>query len=231
MITIGVVDDDYRYVEYISKKIAKILSDKEISIHEFTDPNLFLETFHNYKFDLLFIDYDMQINGYEIIDMMNEQLKDTVLIMITGYNHIGLAEKGYYRNIFRFIYKNERETIFQEAIMSGWKLAVKLKDTFVLLYNYRLYQFEYKSIYCVYSSGNDLYIQQENELISIRMPIKKIASDLLDREFLHANSNTFVNSKHIFSVNKKTVVMDNNSHYSLSRSGYNEIKNWYKYHE
>ena len=117
MISIAILDDEYKEIINVKKIIDECskINDISITTQDFTSGDNFLHNFSPNKFDLIFLDIDMPgRNGVEIAKKIREKDNNVLLIFIT--NMTGYAISGYEVEAIDFLIKPVKEDQLLEKL-------------------------------------------------------------------------------------------------------------------
>lgn len=118
---ICILDDSLVIVEALLEILKKITNDRDnINICGYTEHQSFLKDFKSKKCDILFMDIKLgEINGIDFIKENVDNLKNTKLIYITGYDE-------YIEEVFEtdFVYLI-RKPLNEEKVYKAYMKAIK----------------------------------------------------------------------------------------------------------
>lgn len=227
---IAVCDDNANDLKYIGMALKKAFQDNNITceLNNYTSAKQLLTDNSNQPFDAIFLDLDMpEINGMEAAEKINEIGAVTEIIFVT--NHDELVYKAFKFRAIGFIRKKFLDREINEII----KVLV---DDINLKQHYLIFSdggSEKK--YCVsdiiYMQSDDHYVDiiTNNKKSTVRTSLNDIEKKYFQYGFIRIHSRYLVNYRYIYSIEKSTVVLDNNCQLPLSRSKVNSTKEAFQF--
>lgn len=227
---IAVCDDSINDLKHIGIAVKKAFQANNImcELNNYTSAKQLLIDNINQPFDAIFLDLDMpEINGMEAAEKINEIGAVTEIIFVT--NHDELVYKAFKFRAIGFIRKKFLDKEINEII----KVLI---DDINLKQHYLIFFDSGSEKKCcvndvIYMQSDDHYVDiiTNNKKITVRTSLSDIEKKYSQYGFIRIHSRYLVNYRYIFSIEKSTVVLDNNCQLPLSRSKINSTKEAFQF--
>ena len=206
------------------KKWAKV-NNIDIVIDNFTTGEEFLFQWSDYdKYDIIFLDIKLgKMSGIELSNIIREKNKRVDIVFVTGFFKYALH--GYRVRALQYLLKpvNEEELYFclnntLEKISSEDKKSLLVLET-----PKKVIQLDHDDIcYCIMFSPY-IDIHTITDKITVRKNIGDIEKILPKDYFIRCHRSYIVNVKHIKSILKNNVLLENGITIPISRGKYKEV--------
>lgn len=115
---IAVCDDNMKYSQQTEQYIRDIISDRRsLNIDIFNSGDKLLEACKLKSYDIAFLDIEMPgIKGLDVAKKLREKDNNIIIAFLTNYSEF--ATKGYEVSAFRYILKEEPESIIRRQMIS-----------------------------------------------------------------------------------------------------------------
>lgn len=115
---VAVCDDNIKYSQQTEQFLREILNErKSLNIDIFNSGEKLLEACKMKAYDIVFLDIEMPgIKGLEVAKRLREKDNNMIIAFLTNYSEF--ATKGYEVSAFRYILKEEPESIIRRQIVS-----------------------------------------------------------------------------------------------------------------
>lgn len=229
MINIAVCDDDSIQIEIVSNYIKEWSnhSGVKVKIDTFKSGEAFMFEYTEEKsYNIIFLDIDMKkVSGIELSKYIREKDSNIEIVFITGM--IKYALHGYRVKALQYLVKPLKEKDIHECLTETYE---KLKSPLSINNNYITIELPKKNIrinyediiYCImFSPYIDIYLKDEK--ITIRKKISDIEEILPKDSFIRCHRSYLVNIKHIKTVSRNYVNLENNIQIPISRGSYKKV--------
>ena len=224
---IAICEDEAVQAELLNIQIKNWAKENNIniSIDNFESGESFLFQWSDYnKYDIVFLDIKLgKISGVELSNIIREKNKIVDIVFITG--HFKYALHGYKVGALQYLMKpiDKLDLHFcldktLERINNNSEL-----NTVVIETTKKNIKLDYNEIYyCImFSPYLDIHIKSEK--ISLRKKISEIEKILPSKYFIRCHRSYIVNIKHIKSITKNDVLLENGVNIPISRGKYKKI--------
>ena len=198
-----------------------------ISIDNFETAESFLFQWSDYnKYDIIFLDIKLnKMSGIELSNIIREKNKNVDIVFVTGFFKYALH--GYKVGALQYLMKpiNKEDLYFcldktLERINNNDKKTILIigtaKKTIKLGYD--------EIYYCIMFSPY-IDIHTSSEKLTLRKKISDMEEILPSKYFVRCHRSYIVNVKHIKSITKNDVLLENGNIIPISRGKYKEINN------
>lgn len=213
---IGVLDDEKKVLDDIYVLLQDVFKDaKNIFCFQNTDE---LKSKFKERIDLLFIDIRLSNeNGIDLVKNYHEELKDTKIIYITGYDYI---EDVFDTNPFYYLQK----PITKEKLL---KISNKLKNNKEVIsipFNKEIKKVFLKDIRYLNSSSRTVFFNLNDGRIFKTYQTLDNIINLLPANFLRIHKSFVVNLDYVESYRKGEIILDNQMRLNISRKYIHQVE-------
>lgn len=224
---IAICEDQVVQTKLLNDHIKKWAEEKDIdiSIDNFTTAESFLFEWLDYdKYDIIFLDIKLsKMSGIELSNIIREKNKDMDIVFVTGFFKYALH--GYKVRALQYLLKpikpidlyyclnNTLERIGDEGQTSS--LILETSKKIIKLDHNEIY-------YCIMFSPY-IDIHTSSEKITVRKNISEIEKLLPSENFIRCHRSYIVNVKHIKSIIKNDILLENGVKIPISRGKYKEV--------
>ncbi|HPZ53357.1 MAG TPA: LytTR family DNA-binding domain-containing protein [Clostridia bacterium] len=115
---VAICDDNINYGKLAENYIREIVGPRRaLNIDIFLSGQKLLESINDKTYDIVFLDIEMPgINGIEVAQRLREKDKSVIIAFLTNYSEF--ATKGYEVSAFRYILKEEPESMIKRQVQS-----------------------------------------------------------------------------------------------------------------
>lgn len=229
MINIAIVDDDKYFLNIINLKIVEFLQNNDIkfSIFKTTSPNnLFNNISKNFKYDYIFLDYDMpDMNGNELAKQLRKYNTDFKLIYITSHNDV--VFECIRNNIFRFVRKSILDEDLQDCLnaLVDQLLVIEPIEFKTTIGNININP---KRILYAASENRSIYIYTLEDKYQLKNTTLENVNKLINESFfIYISKGILVNLKNIKTIDNEQIILINGQALYPSRRKKKEVLNTY----
>lgn len=231
MIKIAFVEDDYKTLSSINKKVTEEFSKLGINVetYQYLNGHDIIEEINNNSncFDIIFLDIHLpDMLGMDIAKILREKYKDLLLVFVTAYDNYVFEAFDY--DAFAYIRKNE----FYDKIEGVIK---RLVERYVNIHNERLfkntngqYKIRFKDVVYLDSDNHKISIHYNNNIIiNITDSLSKLEQELSVYSFCRIHAGILVNLNYVYSIEKTYVVVNYGKifkHLPVSRHRIKKVK-------
>lgn len=224
---IAICENQIEQANLLNKQIKKWSKTKNlnISIDTFTNAESFLFQWLDYdKYDIIFLDIKLNaMSGIELSNMIREKNKKMDIVFVTGFFKYALH--GYKVGALQYLMKpvNISDLYFcldktLERIRNNDEQSNLIVETAK-----KIIKLDYDEIhYCVmFSPYIDIHTSYEK--VTLRKKISEMENELPSEYFIRCHRSYIVNIKHIKSITKNDILLENGETIPISRGKYKEI--------
>ena len=224
VINIAICEDDQNQMLINKKYIerwAKV-SNSEVNILTYPSAESFLFNW-NYEqhVDIILLDIAMgKISGIELARHIRKVDEQVAIIFITGEE--SYVFEGYKVHALDYLLKPiKKDDIFY--CLNRWKSKYLKEDTsyYLVKRGKELAKVNYDDIYYFISFDHYIDMHTKDEVITFKEKIGQVELDLSSQQFCRCHRSYIVNLKHIESIYKNEVILDNGSRLPVSKSRVN----------
>lgn len=223
---IAICEDEPIELRNLHKKLVEHLKKREMPV-EFalfeksscllSDPNL-------NQYDVVFLDIDMpDIDGIEVANRLRENSPRVVIIFVT--NRDDLVFQAIKHMPFRFLRKCELDTELTETINALQHKIASEYLTIELPSGKRSVIVEIKDVICFTSIKHSVYAVLPKERFLVSSTMKILEDAYAQSGFIRIHSSYLVNYKHIYTINRDGVTLENGDVLPISRHRIAEARN------
>ena len=231
MLNIAICDDEKYFRSEIRGVLEKYLSAEGIvfaiddfsSGEELTDLGIGMQ-----KYDIVFLDINMdRMDGIDAARKIRENSNDIFIVFVTAY--IDYTIEGYKVDAFRYILKNNNmlEGSIKECLDSiREKMAYRVEQA----------EFDFSEGKKTVSLERILYVESNLHRLffhimddslnkySIYMTLDDLEKELEGKGFIRIHQSYLVNVKHVNSISRYSLTLDNGIGLSIPRARYNDVR-------
>lgn len=199
MYKIAICDDEEK-IRYELEDICRDFFASECEITSFEDGESLISIMDKYKFDMIFLDIEMnEKNGIEVKNILENRHVDTYIIFVTGY--LEFVREAFGRNVSSFIVK----PIKKENIIEALKKVCSYKSFGEIISVYNIFDeircLNTKDILYICASGDYTEIVLLNdEKVLVKRTLKEWSSLLNDDMFERIHKSYIINYAHVVNI-------------------------------
>ena len=223
---IAICDDEILQLELLKHYVEKWANEEGVnpSIELFQSAEAFhFEWLEDFSYDIILLDIQMaKLSGIELAKLIREKDEHIQIIFVTAISdYIG---EGYDVDAINYLVKPISEEKLKECLNKAInKKEIQPKSILIEIDGgvHRIYE---DSIMYLEIRGHDLFIYQEDKIISIRKPLSEM-EDLLSRdEFIKPHRSYLVALKYIKYIDSKKITLKNRTTIPISRGNSKEVQ-------
>ena len=214
---IAICDDEKIFLSEIRGLIEEVYSfTDKTEISEFNDGSELLMAAKTQKFDIFFLDIEMEgKNGIETAKIIRE--KDSKAIIVFFTSHSEYAVIGYEVNAFRYLLKNSPKAYYIKELKSVYKEYLQRHYVYEVRTPKEIFSIPITDIlyFEIYGRKIILHTARENYVYSGKMA--EIEADGRLIGFIKPYKSYYVNMSYIKKINAKSITLTNNDEIPISR--------------
>lgn len=220
---IGICDDELTVINYLQEFI-ELWAEKNgytLTINSYESAESFLFAYADTKgFDILMLDIQMKrMDGIELAKKLRSENDKVQIVFITGIPDY-IAE-GYEVSALHYLIKPvEKETLYRVLDKASSRLNKKEASLILMIDNQMLRIPMGDILYCE-CFGHDVSIITASSSYNAKVTFATL-SEMLDNSFIRCHRSYIVGLRHISSVTKSEVILDNEKILPISRRLYQE---------
>lgn len=216
LISIAVCDDDTRFCTSVYGEITdiSIKHNIDLDVRVFRSGNALYNAIENGEyFDIIFLDIILgNENGIDIAKSIRDLYDDVLFIFLTGF--IDFAVQGYEARAFRYILKDRLNNEIEKTLLDAIS-AINERPAFSFSYKHTLYRINVADILYFESDKRMIIVHTKNEQYCFYGKLDE-TEDITG--FIRIHKSYLVNPKHIKSLTKTSVSLDDGTNLSVSDS-------------
>lgn len=226
MLRIAICDDHKKTMEYVKNTIYHILRkrDQETEIDTYIGGASLWEAMNgNQHYDILFLDlYMPDMSGLDLGNKMCLMNPETLIIILS--NREEYVFETFKMKPFRFIRKQKFQEEIEEVLLEAIE---EIGDQNQPLWiqsgtvNYCLY---IKKILWIESHDKQIEIVYPHEKTVFRYKISDMERELEDKGFVKIHRSILVNVRHIQSIHRNEILMDNGQIFLIARKQLEKVR-------
>ncbi|MCI7813301.1 MAG: LytTR family DNA-binding domain-containing protein [Lachnospiraceae bacterium] len=231
-ISIAICEDNYSSLSYIEQSVQKFLSSRGYHgvISSYSSSfNLYSLIQEGIRFGLYFLDIDMpKVNGLTLAATIRSLDESAVIMFVSA------KEEYVFDAIkvqpFRFIRKSHFQSDLSEALEEYLRQNQEEKEDTVITIEVQneIYRFSVSDILYIQAKDNYLDIITAKKNTLIRYKISDMEKLLEPYQFLRIHKSYLVNYRYIFSLQGKTVTLEDGTQLPISRYRLSEVQEKFK---
>lgn len=219
---IAICDDQEECRRQTETAVRECLRGMEYGIEIFKEGKAFLQAFRKKPFDLVLLDIEMsQMDGITVAKELRKLHRDVPIVFLTS--HIEYALEGYEVNALRYLTKPVNISKLQEVLAcvrqrmqeqrTLW-IKTELCDKKLLV----------KDIVYMEAQNQNILICTTQEACCVRYNLSDYEQELTRDGFFRIHRGYLVSLRHIKSVGKHEITLDNGAVLPVSRAKEKELK-------
>lgn len=219
---IAVCDDQAEFRSQILVAIRQCAGSIDILLDPYKDGRSFLQAFQKRPYDLVFLDIEMpEIDGITLARMLRSLHKDVPIVFLTS--HIEYALEGYEVNALRYLTKPVDLKKLKEVLSYMVKQMQEQRTLWVKteLCEKRIL---IRDILYMESQNQNVLICAGKESHCVRYNLSDYEKELMEDDFFRIHRGYLVSLRHVKSIGKSEVTMDNGTVLPVSRSKEKPLK-------
>lgn len=202
---IAICDDEDIFREQLKNDLEAYYRSLDVLIHSVSSGEALLEASEKNKYDLIFLDIEMQgMDGLEAAKCLQQSGTKAKIIFLTS--HTELAMEGYEVEAFRFLGKPvEQQKLY--AALKAFEACVSKEIRIAITENGMQYYLPCDEICYLESQNVYLRIVMQKEEHLIRRKLKDMAKELPQELFVTIHRSYIVNLKYIKSFQGNQVML------------------------
>ena len=231
-ISVAICEDNFSSLSYIEQSIKKFLSShgQHCVISSYSSSfNLYNLIQEGMRFHLYFLDIDMpRINGLTLASKIRSlDLEASIMFISAKEEYVFDAIKV---QPFRFIRKSHFQSDLSEALEEYLRQNETEKEDRILTLEIQneIYRFSIHDIMYIQSKDNYLDIVTDKNHVLIRYKISDMERLLESYQFLRIHKSYLVNYRYIYTLQGKTVTLENGTTLPVSRYRLSEVQTKFK---
>jgi two-component system response regulator LytT len=228
---IGICDDDIEYVKDIKQRILRMNDeDVELNIDAFVNQNALLEKAKTKKYDLIYLDIEMDgKNGIQIADEIKKITPTSIIVFVTNYQ--SYVSNAFRVGAFQYLTKPIDDAYFREEfkrIVEKYKTMNRIrifkmkdgKETFVL-----------DEIIAVESYYNTAKLRTTRGMFYTNyVNLRKIRKEIMEYDFVKLQASYIVNMNYISAIRYREAILITGQKIAISSTCYNKVlEKYYKF--
>lgn len=220
MLKIAVCDDDETMLGILTDIIGETYKQNSITfeIRSFLSGEIFLNSYKEHPFDVVFLDIDMpEISGFDIAEQVDNADK-TLIVFVTSHDELVYSSIKF--RPFRFIRKTYLETELGETLTAVYTELMKRNAA-------RKFMFQTKSSEVLADLNLVEYIEifghwilvhiKDNDILECYGSLSDMEHELSNYGFVRTHKSYLVNCRYIYSIEKNQIVLDDKTVIPVSR--------------
>lgn len=225
MIRIAIVDDEESDLLYIKNKISQHLGIRKISFEYslYTSADTLLKSQETESFDVIFMDIDMpKITGMDAAAIINKINPKTLIVFVT--NHDELVFKAFRYKAIGFIRKKKFDEEIEDILEIILAELKNMYHVIQLIEAGKIIKIDLFDVKYVKSCDHYVEFHMKGGYITVRKKLDDIQDCIEDYGFIRIHSRYLVSYRYIFSIEKTTVILNDDMQLPLSRSRIEYVK-------
>lgn len=224
---IAICEDEPIELKQIHKKILEVFQQKEmqVEIAQYTNGALLLEDKNLSQYDAMFLDVDMpEMNGIELAEELREISSNIVIIFVTNRDDMVFTSIKFAP--FRFVRKSNLDEELTEAVRALQHKVASDKIKLELPNSKANLTINIEEIVCFTSVKHDVYAvvdKKENKYL-MQSTMKALEAAYASLGFIRIHASYIVNYRHVFSINRDGVRLENGDILPISRYRISEAR-------
>lgn len=224
---LAIVDDDTGVLQIVQSIIQKnsIVSVEKCDIIH-TPQGVLEKIERGQLYDVYLLDIELpQMNGLELAKQIRAIQENAYIIFLTAYANFALASYDIHIRAYQYILKDEAEKRLPETLEKiNSEMLEKETEFYVIKTSYRYEKIRIFDIVYIYKEGkNSVFVTADKEYKE-RIALKEVMPLLSRKEFIFFDNGRIINIRHINSVGKDKVVLNNGTELYASYINIKKIK-------
>ena len=222
---IAICEDEAVQAELLNIQIKNWANENNIniSIDNFENAESFLFKWSDYdKYDIILLDIKLgKMSGIELSNRIREKSKTVDIVFTTGFFKYALY--GYKVGALQYLMKPINKSDLHFCLDKSLERINNEIDKIVIETTKKNIKLDYNEIYYCIMFSPYLDIHTKSDKISLRKKISEIEEVLPSKYFVRCHRSYIVNVKHIKSITKNNVLLENGVSVPISRGKYKAI--------
>lgn len=219
-----ICDDDEHFLFFLKQKLQNYLKINEISfkIEQFKSGKELLK-YNITQMDLIFLDIRMkELDGIQVAQILRRRNPEFILIFISSY--IEYAPLGYEIKAFRYILKDQIDTLFDVTMDSILREMGYFRTEVTLDFSFGAETFFTDNLIYIESDLHVTYFHFHSKTRHLYSTLDSIQKILPNEEFVRIHKSYLVNIRYLVDVRNYTAYLDNGEELPISQKRFSEIK-------
>ena len=225
LINIAIVDDDEGELHYIEKTVTHAFQKLNITytVQTFQSARAMLQHQKTQPFDAVFLDIDMpDVNGMDAAEELDRLEHGTEIVFVT--NHDELVYKAYHFKAIGFIRKKHMDSEMDEIIEVLISILSRKRKHLTFQDAGKIIRIRLDDIIFIHSDDHYAEVFTVHNKEVIRESLNTIESSYGSFGLIRIHMRYLVNYKYIYSIEKKTITLQDRQQLPLSRSRSGTVK-------
>ena len=225
----AICEDDLKILRIIHKELQKEFQKQDfpIQFEIFSSAvKLLNAVYDSINYDLLFLDIDMpDINGIELCRRIRKIAPEMIVVFIS--NKEELVFQSIEVQPFRFVRKkhfSEELPGLVRDIIHKFNENKNLSITLTELHSQKVFSIDLSKVFYIEALSKYCCFVTANGTFKIQYRIKHLEMTLASYGFLKTHRSYLVNYRYIFSIQKESLILENQLEIPLSRSHVKQVK-------
>ena len=226
MLHIAVCDDNKKTIEYVKGILCDIFrkQEEEAEIDTYLGGHALWKAINeDKKYDMLFLDlYMPDLPGLDLGNRMRKNSPETLIIIVS--NREDYVFEAFKMKPFRFVRKQRFQEEIEKAVQEAIAEIHEQNQPFWIqsgTVNYCLYV---KKILWIESHDKHIEVVYPQDRMVFRYKISDIEQELEDMGFIKIHRSILVNVRHIQSLKKDEILMDNGQTFVIARKQLERVR-------
>lgn len=220
----AIIDDNSTDIQYAATLVKNwaVAANHTVRIHEFLSAEEFMFHYADEKdYDILLLDIEMGgMNGVELAKRIRQDNDTVQMIFITGFPDF--VAEGYDVSALHYLMKPVSEEKLFAVMDRAARNCVKTENYLLVTLDQTLKRIPVNSIMYAESFAHYIVLVTAEGQYQVRENIGVLA-EKLGENFVRPHRSYLVNLRHVHSISKTEVLLDNGSAIPLSRYNYQKI--------
>ncbi len=229
-IRVAVCDDDIHFAQIIKEEVEKYFINTQFTISAdlYTQGQTLLNVLISQKkqYDVLFLDIDIpDLNGIDLAERIKSFQETSYFIFIS--NMETMVFRAFTVNPFWFVRKRCWKIEFPATLAALMRALVnKETHTIALDIHNHIYKIDINSLMYVECIDKNLMFHYSNSAnnITVKYKLSDLEKKLTDYGFIRSHKGYLVNYRHIFSLGRAGIQLDNGTQIPISKYRLSEVK-------
>ncbi len=228
MLNIAICDDDTLILSEIGELVGEFFRKNctEIKTQLYqSSESLRYDLQDGLNYDLFLLDIEMPgANGMELARSIHDHMPAATVIFITS--HLEYAIEAYEFSVFRYIPKKAIEEKLPAALKDFYKLYdLERNEFYTVQTKNRVEQLNYRQImYILKDRKYVVFYLLNGRTVSVRMTLAQVFKEISKDYFCFVDRGCIVNLANVIGVNENGVLLPDDRHLVISKSGIPELK-------
>ncbi len=229
---VAVCDDVEAYRNLIYNRIKALYGRKGIRVEVdcYESGQMLIEKCEEKQYDIVFSDISMpQMDGFELADRISSILPAVFIVFFTEFQQL-VFESFRYHPIW-FVRKANLDTDLGDAIAEIERLIANRERLVTITYrdmdkDFKTEKIRMSELLYISCNGHKLTYCTEDHERSASGSLVELEKEYNKYGFVRVHNKYLVNSRHIYSIQKKSVILDGDIELPLSRYRLKEVEDY-----